>query len=317
MPGSPSASWALYKARVASIFQSADASVLTAFWLFGTSPLRLPLLTICQVTNHFEGLINNVLFVIILSAAQDVVGSDVPKGLVLLADILPAFTTKLIAPYFIHSVPYSIRIIFFAVISSAGMLMIAFTPPDKSVSVKLVGVMFASLASGGGELSFLGLTHYYGHMSLAAWGSGTGAAGLLGAGLYVLLTDWLGLSLKTSLLASASLPVLMLVSFFVILPRGPLRDASKPREYEPILDMDDAGLESIDRISTVNAASSLLAPGPGVASAALSTHDADSWSRVRANFRRAKSLFFPFMLPLLLVYVAEYIINQGVSPTCK
>lgn len=34
-----------------------------------------------------------------------------------------------------------------------------------------------------------------------------------------------------------------------------------------------------------------------------------------ANLRRARKLFFPYMLPLLLVYVAEYTINQGVSPT--
>jgi battenin len=31
--------------------------------------------------------------------------------------------------------------------------------------------------------------------------------------------------------------------------------------------------------------------------------------------RRAKALFIPYMLPLLLVYVAEYTINQGVAPT--
>ncbi|RYC53840.1 hypothetical protein CHU98_g12369 [Xylaria longipes] len=295
MPGSPSASWALYKARLASVLQHSGASVLIAFWLFG--------------------LINNVLYVIILSAAQDLVGSEVPKGLVLLANILPSFTTKLIAPYFIHRVPYSIRIVVFAAISSAGMLMVAFTPPDKSVGAKMVGVMLASLASGGGELSFLGLTHYYGHMSLAAWGSGTGAAGLVGAGLYVLLTDWLGFSVKNSLLASAYLPVVMLVSFFLILPRRPLREAAKAGEYQPLRDAEEAVSQPADDIPTTNAASSLLASGPAVASAALSNPEEGAWSMIEANLCRAKSLFFPYMLPLFLVYVAEYIINQGVSPT--
>ncbi|KAI0545384.1 Batten's disease protein Cln3 [Xylaria curta] len=295
MPGSPSASWALYRARLASVFQHSDVSVLVAFWLFG--------------------LINNVLYVIILSAAQDLVGSEVPKGLVLLANILPSFITKLLAPYFIHRVPYSVRIVTFAAISSAGMFMIAFTPPDKSVGTKMVGVMLASLASGGGELSFLGLTHYYGHMSLAAWGSGTGAAGLVGAGLYVLLTDWLGFSVKNSLLASAYLPVIMLVSFFLVLPRRVLREAAKAGEYEPLRDADEAAPEPVDDIPTANAASSLLAPGPAVASTALSNPKEGTWSRIGANLRRAKALFFPYMLPLFLVYVAEYIINQGVSPT--
>ncbi|KAI5920898.1 BTN1 protein [Camillea tinctor] len=299
MPGSPSSSWALYKARFTSIFSNADSSVLVAFWLFG--------------------LINNVLYVIILSAAQDLVGSDVPKGVVLLADVLPSFFTKLIAPYFIHKVPYWLRILVFAAASSVGMFMIALTPSDRSVGVKMGGVVFASLSSGAGELSFLGLTHYYGHMSLAAWGSGTGAAGLVGAGLYVVLTDWIGFSVKSSLLTSAFLPVVMLVSFFVILPRGPLREDGRAKGYRAIAEPtparhdieepDDEPDDDVEDMPAVNAATSLLAPG-----ATISASD-NAWSKLRANLRRAKSLFLPYMLPLLLVYVAEYTINQGVSPT--
>ncbi|KAI0891306.1 Batten's disease protein Cln3 [Annulohypoxylon nitens] len=296
MPGSPSSSWAIYRARLASIFQNADTSVLVAFWLFG--------------------LINNVLYVIILSAAQDLVGSDVPKGLVLLADVLPSFLTKLTAPYFIHKAPYWLRTIAFVVTSSLGMFMIALTPPDKSVGAKMAGVILASLSSGAGELSFLGLTHYYGHMSLAAWGSGTGAAGLVGAGLYVLFTDWIGLTVRTSLLASAFLPIIMLMSFFLILPRGPLREGKDAKEYHPVLDEEPRENDIEDDISTVNATSSLLSPRPSAAStSAAHHHHSGASSKFKTNIRRAKSLFFPYMLPLLLVYVAEYTINQGVSPT--
>ncbi|KAI1343661.1 BTN1 protein [Xylariaceae sp. FL0016] len=299
MPGSPSSSWALYRARLASIARNADVAVLVAFWLFG--------------------LINNVLYVVILSAAQDLVGSDVPKGLVLLADVLPSFFTKLIAPYFIHKVPYWSRVIAFALASSLGMFMIALAPADTSVGVKMAGVIFASLSSGAGELSFLGLTHYYGHMSLAAWGSGTGAAGLVGAGLYVILTDWIGFSVKNSLFASAFLPVIMLLSFFVILPRGPLRESQRGKEYQPLPEPDDEEhvQDDIDEVPTAHAASSLLTPSlpVGGASASLASGHQDAWSIVRANLRRARALFFPYMLPLFLVYVAEYTINQGVSPT--
>ncbi|KAI1764848.1 Batten's disease protein Cln3 [Hypoxylon sp. FL1150] len=296
MPGSPSSSWAVYRARFASIFRNADASVLVAFWLFG--------------------LINNVLYVIILSAAQDLVGSDVPKGVVLLADVLPSFLTKLVAPYFIHKIPYGLRILAFVAGSSLGMFMIALTPPDRSVGVKMAGVVFASLSSGAGELSFLGLTHYYGHMSLAAWGSGTGAAGLVGAGLYVTFTDWFGFGVRNSLLASAFLPVVMLISFFLILPRGPLRRDKKAKEYQvvPVRDEEHDDLEPQDLPAT-SATSSLLAHGPGPASTAVATDQTDTVAKFRANVRRAKSLFFPYMLPLLLVYIAEYTINQGVSPT--
>ncbi|RAL65326.1 hypothetical protein DID88_000894 [Monilinia fructigena] len=85
LPGSPGSSWAMYRARFKAIFHGADTEVLIAFWLFG--------------------LINNVLYVIILSAALDLVGPSIPKSVVLLADVLPSFVTKLIAPYFIHKVP--------------------------------------------------------------------------------------------------------------------------------------------------------------------------------------------------------------------
>ncbi|KAK4445181.1 batten's disease protein Cln3 [Podospora aff. communis PSN243] len=294
MPGAPSSSWALYRARLENILKSADTSVLIAFWLFG--------------------LINNVIYVIILSAAQDLVGST-PKGIVLLADVMPSFLTKLVAPYFIHRVPYSTRIPVFVALSSAGMFLVALTPPDKSVAVKLVGVVLASLSSGGGELSFLGMTHYYGHMSLAAWGSGTGGAGLVGSGLYVLLTGALGWSVKMSLVVSGLLPGVMLVAFFGVLPRGPLREgAGRGRGYEVVAGEEEGEVERFDDIPEAAAAESLLAPGPGVASTAYSTH-ARGKASFAANLRRARALFIPYMLPLLLVYIAEYTINQGVAPT--
>lgn len=269
-------------------------------------------------TSQPTGLINNVLYVIILSAAQDLVGSDVPKGAVLLADVLPSFFTKLIAPYFIHRIPYWVRILIFVAGSSLGMCIIALTPPDRSVAAKMFGIVFASLSSGAGELSFLGLTHYYGHMSLAAWGSGTGAAGLVGAGLYVVLTGWIGFSVRNSLLASAFLPIIMLISFFVILPKGPLRQSTNGKGYNPVPnhDADNSTHEHdhLDDVPPSDAASSLLAPGPAVAATAMSPQNQSQTLSFASKLQRAKALFLPYMLPLLLVYVAEYTINQGVAP---
>jgi battenin len=129
------------------------------------------------------------------------------------------------------------------------------------------------------------------------------------------MTTWIGLSVKASLLVSATLPLVMLVAFFVVLPRGPLDRSSK--NYEPVPEADDPGQpETFDDIPEDTAASSLLAPGPGVASTAYSTHSSHGGkTSFAANLRRAKSLFIPYMLPLLLVYIAEYTINQGVAPT--
>jgi battenin len=275
LPGSPSASWPTFISRIKQTFHGAEPRVLIAFWLFG--------------------LINNVLYVIILSAALDLVGPSVPKGVVLLADVIPSFLTKLCAPYFIHAIPYSVRILIFVCLSAMGMLLIALSPPytdGGTISVKMAGVILASLSSGGGELSFVGLVHYYGPFSLAAWGSGTGGAGLIGAGAYALATTSLGFSVQSTLLASAFLPAIMLVSFFLILPLGPLRTSIS---YTAINNDEDEQNESL--LSNTSRKSS------------------SAWATFRTNLRRSCSLFFPFMLPLLIVYIAEYTINQGVAPT--
>ena len=241
-------------------------------------------------------MINNVLYVVILSAALDLVGPDIPKSVVLLADVLPSFLMKLIAPYFIHVVPYQIRILLLVAISTVGMLLIALTPEytdGGTVSTKMAGVVLASLSSGMGELSCLGMTHFYGPFSLAAWGSGTGAAGLVGAGAYAVATTSVGLSVKSTLLASSFLPVIMLVSFFAVLPLEPLRrkhawDTSTvlfededdvDGEGDLTADREDEGLLGDSQHSTVSLASKKM-------------HQ--SWQATFANnLKRARGLFFP------------------------
>ncbi|KAH4183071.1 arginine/lysine transporter BTN [Parastagonospora nodorum] len=291
MPGSPAASWATYRARLKAVFHGADPRVCAAFWLFG--------------------LINNVLYVIILSAALDLVGPAVPKGVVLLCDVIPSFLTKLCAPYFIHKIPYSLRILICVALSACGMFVIALTPPlqdSRTIAIKMCGVMLASLSSGGGELSFLSLTHYYGHFALAAWGSGTGGAGLIGAGAYALATNTLHIDPRTSLLVFAFLPLIMVFSFFVVLPLGPLRaGVAKNGGYEAIDNAEDDNDETEQEEEQNGLLSSSTHSSAAPAKAALHSF--------KANLLRARSLFFPYMLPLLLVYIAEYTINQGVAPT--
>jgi battenin len=307
-------SWARYRARISSIFEGADVRVCVAFWLFG--------------------LINNVLYVIILTAALDLVGPSVPKGVVLLADVLPSFFTKLLAPYFIKSIPYSSRIWGLVILSTGGMLLVALTPTSTTggaIGLKMAGVMVASLSSGAGELSFLSLTHYYGHFSLASWGSGTGGAGLIGAGAYAVATTTLGLEVRTSLLTFSFLPLILLVSFFGVLPLGPLRSTNgKDVQYSQLggsvdaADADDDenpwpgddGGDAEAQSQTLLSASMLSASGRSFTStSALSRHRSSAWENLKSNLKRSQALFFPYMLPLLLVYVAEYTINQGVAPT--
>ncbi|KAJ5753402.1 uncharacterized protein N7511_007555 [Penicillium nucicola] len=289
--------WSRFSARINDAFSGADPRVCVAFWLFG--------------------LVNNVIYVIILSAAVDLVGPDVPKGVVLLADVIPSFATKLVAPYFIHLVPYWMRILIFVFLSSVGMLVVAMSPSytdGGAIASKIAGIILASFSSGGGELSFVGLTHFYGPFSLASWGSGTGAAGLVGAGAYALATSALGFSVHVTLLVSACLPAIMIISFFVVLPHAPLRASEAGADRYRVVE----GGEQVEEDEMDGENEGLLGLSHSGTSIPKSGHvnDEDPWlDRALANLRRVRGLFIPFMVPMLLVYIAEYVINQGVSPT--
>ncbi|RKF77746.1 Protein BTN1 [Golovinomyces cichoracearum] len=279
---------------ISLFLKDVETRILVAFWIFG--------------------LINNVSYVIILSAAVDLVGPSTPKGLVLLVDVFPSFLVKLIAPYFIHKVPYSTRILIMFFLSASGMYIIALAA-QKQVYLKLLGVLLASLSSGLGEMSMLGLTHFYGTSSLAAWGSGTGGAGIVGAGLYVLLTSTLELTIRTSLLISATLPFVMPIAFFTILPRGPLFSAERI-DYTllPQASTDDDNIGSCDSSQSVQSDSTACNTTDILHSHSLSDATEPTSIGFKIKFKRAQSNFLPFMLPLLLVYTAEYTINQGIAP---
>jgi battenin len=261
----------------------------------------LPASKACVIaaTNTKEGLINNVLYVIILSSALDLVGPTVPKGVVLLADVVPSFLTKLTAPYFIDAVPYQTRILILVALSVCGMLLIALTPETKdggTIAVKMCGAVLASLSSGLGELSFLGLTHFYGHFALASWGSGTGGAGLVGAGAYVLATTTIGLSVRTSLLTFACLPALMVISFFGILPLEPLRMMKlKSGGYESLTQHEEEErlVPDHEDPTLVEHEGLLAASMHSTRSFNAASREATALGKFRINLRRASRLFFP------------------------
>ncbi|KAF9976479.1 hypothetical protein BGZ73_008482 [Actinomortierella ambigua] len=121
-------------------------------------------------------------------AAVDIVGPSVPKGVVLLADILPSLTIKATAPYFIHKVIYPVRILLCALLSISAVTIIGLA---DSVTIRIVGVTMASLSSGLGELTFLMLSSFYRIDMVTAWSSGTGGAGLIGAFIFLALTSWI------------------------------------------------------------------------------------------------------------------------------
>jgi hypothetical protein len=116
------------------------------------------------------GLINNFGYVVMLSAADDLGKpandggnpacnhGSIPKGAVLLADILPGLIIKVTAPFFVHLIPYWMRVIAIVVLSIGGFHMVGW---PTVVSLQIVGICITSLASGLGETTFLALSSFY------------------------------------------------------------------------------------------------------------------------------------------------------------
>ncbi|KAI6015037.1 batten's disease protein Cln3 [Pisolithus orientalis] len=231
------------------------------------------------------GLINNVLYVIILSAALDLVPPSTPKGIIAFCNIAPALLAKLGWPYMLKGkIRYTRRIVGCCLLSFTGMLAVAL---HEALLSRLFGICLASLSSGLGELTFLQLSTTYspaaiGGHSVGYWSSGTGAAGLLGAFLWWELR---ALGVEVGVGISSVLPFVMPLTYFLLLPRpAAFLDPTTSIAYSA-LPFDDPEIPTID----TSEASSLLENEPK--SEAVFLTAADKW-------RLLKPMLFKYMLPL-------------------
>lgn len=238
------------------------------------------------------GLINNVLYVVILSAAVDIVGPTLPKSLVLLADIFPSLAIKLCSPFFIDRIKYSYRIWSLIMMSCLGMFLVSF----KNLFVCLLGISFASISSGFGEVTFLQLTHYYKQISLNGWSSGTGGAGILGGTSYMFLTSIFKVPVKLTLLIFSLLPFAFLFYF-------KLESNDTNLTFQSLQQIDEAEDDQLVpfpvAFTHTNASQSLYS----------------TRQHILQTVKRLRRLVFPYMVPLTTVYLFEYLINQAVAPT--
>uniref|UniRef100_A0A915CMG6 Battenin n=1 Tax=Ditylenchus dipsaci TaxID=166011 RepID=A0A915CMG6_9BILA len=206
---------------------------LVAFWIFG--------------------LANNYAYVVMLSAASDIIARQetslphspqaghtnastqqghceerilvktchhLPTGAVLLADILPALLIKLTFPFFMQRIPFGLRHFVVCSLQAISYLVVSFS---NSIYVSLIGVAAASLGSGLGEICYLGLSAHYSKSTISAWSSGTGGAGIIGAMAYAVLTEpkLAGLTPSTALLSMLIVPVVFGITYWFVLTRSP------------------------------------------------------------------------------------------------
>ncbi|KAF7342040.1 Protein BTN [Mycena venus] len=270
------------------------------------------------------GLINNVLYVIILSAALDLVPPSTPKGIIAFCNIAPALVAKVGWPYILKGrIRYAKRLLGCCLLSAFGMLIVAFF---DSLFMRLLGISIASFSSGLGELTFLQLSTTYAPPSVAGhsvgyFASGTGAAGLVGAFLW---WEVRGLGVRTGVGLSSVMPFIIplsaslsrfLRSFFVLIP-------ARHPQYFFLLPRPSAFLESCAAYEESSAITASI-PYTPLATAEddlageeegslpsgpkhnVSLSASDKWRLVRPMLVR-------YMLPL---FCFEYTINQGIAPT--
>lgn len=263
------------------------------------------------------GLCNNFSYVVMLSAAHDILShkrasgnqshvdpdpgptphnnssrfdcNSVSTAAVLLADILPTLVIKLLAPLGLHLLPYSPRVLFSGVCAAGSFILVAFS---HSVVISLCGVVLASISSGLGEVTFLSLTAFYPRAVISWWSSGTGGAGLLGALSYLGLTQ-VGLSPQHTLLSMLGIPALLLASYFLLL--------TSPEPQDP------GGEEEAERAARQPLMSSEVPEAP---EAPEWKPDSSSGLSLQEKWTVFKGLQC-YIIPLVLVYFAEYFINQG------
>ncbi|XP_054035221.1 LOW QUALITY PROTEIN: battenin [Dryobates pubescens] len=276
------------------------------------------------------GLANNLPYVLMLSAARDILephqGALVPPaprngsrfdcnpmstGAVLLADIVPTLLLKLAAPFGLHLLPYWPRVLVSAFCAWGSFSLVVWA---KGVAVSLGGVALASVASGLGELTLLALAASYPSCGLTYWSSGTGAAGLVGALAYEALRG-AGLSLRHALLVGLVLP-------HVTLLRSVIGGATLAPEPLPSLPIGCGAGPTPSLLANPCSFFFLLTPPPSLASptpghtpqdeAPPTEGTAQGVQPMRGGEKwRVGKLALAHAAPLLLVYFAEYLINQG------
>jgi len=202
-----------------------------------------------------------------------------------------------------------VRVVCSVLFCMASFLLVALTTLEAPI---LVGVVCASISSGFGEIVFLSLTSRYHKSTVSAWSSGTGAAGVGGAIAYAVLKTFL--SPKVTLLIQLFVPVAIFLSYFFIL--GPADSKTKEtwgcgfsaKKSKPQKDSMDCGVAEDDMSPLLNDTKRQDQLVVNVAPLSLKKRVKchQLWSHVRYIPR-----LFRFMLPLFLVYAAEYSINQG------
>lgn len=241
---------------------------------------------------------------------------------------------KLTGPYWFHYIQYRHRIIIASILMALAFIVVAWGGMTNSLGLQLFGVVLCSTQSGFGEASFLAFTAFFeSRLALTAWSSGTGFAGIFGFAWVVFFTIGLKASFELTLLIALILPVLFALNFELVMNVPNIKREVRMSMDESVAEFNMAAIGSVDEAQVVDEATNPIlcdeSQGNGQTENITPTDDGMNRQKARKD-REYKDLsaaaaemtmkervantvsLWPFMVPLFLVYFAEYAMQSGV-----
>lgn len=313
-----------------------------------------------QLANRFGflilGLTNNFAYVIMLSAAYDLIKSyenhaqpvqaqttttlndafinstttaSLPQqnasycnqhstSAILLADTIPSLTAKLLYPFLFVELPVAYKALATALFSAFSFLLTGLSSQQILI---YTGVACASFSSGLGESTYLSNSPLYGDVALSGWAMGTGAAGLVGSMAYALLR--MVLEIKWIMIIMLVVPISMLYAYFCMIHPTEMSDEPHSVSYSNSRQSADlnTSISSMNQEASQKPIEVAKHKSYGAGDQAQG-HDSITSegnlvppSDTNEFDMQAKVRYLPtlmqYFMPLLLVYFAEYFINQG------
>jgi battenin len=281
------------------------------------------------------GLVNNAGYVIMIAGAKDLDSSMV--GLIFLCSVFPSGCVKATGPYWYHLLSYRRRVILCSMMMALSFVVVGIGRTHEITALELLGVSLGSAQSGMGEASFLALSSFFTPSSTAlnGWSSGTGAAGIFGYAWVVFFSMGLQLDFSMTLyIATCCLPIAFHIIFAFVL-RSPRPEenralSSSVRSNSKAWGDDDQAMMGISQSPM------LMTPGEGEGEGEGEGYGSDDIPRNNRNSNSSDTKeveearmtettssltsaqrfqltlrLWPYMVPLALVYFAEYAMQSG------
>lgn len=202
-----------------------------------------------------SGMINNYNFIMIFACAYYFSQNSkyINPSLLIFTEIVPGFLTQLIYPIFIYKLSYTFRFVLLYILQLVSSICLMIRS-DENQTLLFFAIILVSINSYLGESSILSLSSSYEHKEMKFWSIGTGLAGLLGTGGFLLLNLWL----KPKIIFAINLVIYLIgfsIGLFLLDYRNHTRSVidleTIPSQPVPLDDFDLGNSEASDTVATV------------------------------------------------------------------